>query len=381
MTVSEPGKNSAEEANSTPANAHDSGRCKALNTRFMLAGWEVDPALNKLNHPEAGQRHLEPRLMKLLCYLAANQGEVLSRDELVAELWPHVIVNENSLTRAVSELRKHLTTASTQAGKLIQTVPKRGYLLSQPVTRLPAAKASSVRGTAQADPGLLPESGLGFGTTAWQFLQRPLASASTAAALTICLTLATGFDSSDSAPVTSPMLTQLQDEVVGLESPLYGAEISLSSAWATAESAVGSIEKPAIAADGERFAFIKHDITGSAIYLGELDSDSDPVAVYMETCKISNLTWSPLGDALLFVREPGMTTAALFSTHEKGLDPKRELLSLDLQTLEVSRLVEDGNAESEEEAPISSLTYQQPVTPVVTPEKAPAAPTLALEPV
>ena len=380
MTVSAPGETSAKATNSIPESRPDSGRHKALSKRFALAGWEVNPPLNRLLHPEIGERHLEPRLMKLLCYLAANQGEVLSRDELVAELWPHVIVNENSLTRAVSELRKHLLTETTQPGNLIQTVPKRGYLLSQPVTPLASTSpATAAAVQVREDDACQSQAaiGPGFSSIAWQFLQRPLASASTAAALTICLTLAVGYDYSRTEPAASPMLSKLQDEVVGLESPLYGAEISLSSAWATAENTVGSIEKPAIAADGERFAFIKHDISGSAIYLGELNSADQPMPVYMETCKISNLTWSPLGDALLFVREPSMTTTALFSTPDKAMESQRELLSLDLKTLEISRLIEDGSTETEEDAPVSSLTYQQPVTL----EKPATAPALPLEPV
>lgn len=345
MTVLASGKASAEQ-----------GREAALAKPFVLAGWTVRPALNRLQHNEVGERHLEPRLMKLLCYLAANQGEVLSRDELVAELWPQVIVNENSLTRAISELRKHLETPSGQARKLIQTVPKRGYLLSEPA-RIPAPTPSQQASVSYDTPSThRTSSEPGAGT--WHLLQHPLVAAATAATLSLCLTLVTSFDFGRTGPSNSPVLATLQDEVVGLETPLYGAEVSLSAAWASAETAVGSIDKPAIAADGQRFAFIKHDINGSAIYLGELDSNEDPVSIYIGAYKISNLTWSPLGDALLFVREPSMTTAALFDTHNEGPESQRELLSLDLQTLEISKLIEDSSEQEEDEAPVSSLTYQ-----------------------
>ena len=80
----------------------------ALSAPFSVGDWQVWPELNRLQHRrETRQRQLEPRLINLLCYLAANSERVLSREQLVNELWPRVTVNENSLTRAVSELRKH----------------------------------------------------------------------------------------------------------------------------------------------------------------------------------------------------------------------------------------------------------------------------------
>ncbi len=325
---------------------------------FRLAGWLVEPALNRISHAQAGERHLEPRLMKLLCYLAANQGEVLAREELVAELWPHVIVNENSLTRAVSELRKHLTHEQLDTRDLIQTVPKRGYLLTGRVVQAqPLTQTESVT----ADPVVVTDSATESGTAArlsnkpWSLLQQPLAAASSAAALSICLTLAIGFDISRSETADTPLLSLWQDELIPSDEPLYGAEISLSAAWSETLPA-GTIEKPAVAADGERFAFIKHDLMGSAIYLGELNSEESPMLVFQGPCEISNLTWSPLGDALLFAREPMLTPAALFNAHANG-QTTRELFSLNLSTLELSKLVEDTASDAEQETPAASLTY------------------------
>ena len=350
----------------TKQQGNSDARHSARAKPFQLQGWVVEPALNKLHNTQAGTRHLEPRLMKLLCYLAANQGEVLSRDELVSELWPHVIVNENSLTRAVSELRKHLAHASVNSRDLIQTVPKRGYMLSQPISELAAVTVSKSgqrpeqkadHASEQPSPSA---SSLGAAARpvafARQFLRQPIAAASTAAALSICLTLVIGFDFNSRETLDDALLANLQDEIISNDKPLYGAEISLSSAWSDTIPA-GTIEKPALATDGERFAFIKHDIAGSAIYLGELKSEDDPVVVFQGPCKISNLTWSPLGDALLFAREPKLTPAALFNTHVAG-QLQRELFSLNLKTLDVSRLVEDETPSASEETPTSSLTYQ-----------------------
>ena len=108
---------------------------KPLQHAFTLGSWRVNPELNQLtqiNNP-CVQRTMEPRLMHLLCFLAANPTRVLTRDQLSCELWPRVIVNENSLTRAVSELRKKLALPDRAGTAYLQTIPKRGYRLTCPL--------------------------------------------------------------------------------------------------------------------------------------------------------------------------------------------------------------------------------------------------------
>jgi DNA-binding winged helix-turn-helix (wHTH) protein/Tfp pilus assembly protein PilF len=51
---------------------------------------------------------LQPRVFDLLCYLIRNRDRVVSKDELLAALWPGVIVTEGSLQRAISLARSAL---------------------------------------------------------------------------------------------------------------------------------------------------------------------------------------------------------------------------------------------------------------------------------
>jgi DNA-binding winged helix-turn-helix (wHTH) protein len=111
-------------------NTTDDSVMTMRKTPFLLERWRVEPDTRQLQHLDSGEiRSLEPRLMRLLTLLAATPGQVLRREALIEELWPRVIVNENSLTRAVSELRRKLETDSTCA-TLIDTIPKTGYRLS-----------------------------------------------------------------------------------------------------------------------------------------------------------------------------------------------------------------------------------------------------------
>ena len=75
---------------------------------------------------------LRPKAFALLTHLATNAGQVVSKSDLIAAVWPGVFVTEDSLTQAVRELRKALADDSQ---RIIRTVARRGYLLSPPDTQ------------------------------------------------------------------------------------------------------------------------------------------------------------------------------------------------------------------------------------------------------
>jgi TolB-like protein/tetratricopeptide (TPR) repeat protein len=66
--------------------------------------------------------------MDVLVYLAANPGRVVSKDELLQEVWRGVFVEEGALSQAIHSLRKALRDDARQP-LYIQTIPKRGYCL------------------------------------------------------------------------------------------------------------------------------------------------------------------------------------------------------------------------------------------------------------
>ena len=67
---------------------------------------------------------LRPKTLAFLQHLVANPGRVVSKDELLAAIWPDVVVTEDSLVQCVGELRRAL---DDQGQSLIRTLPKRGY--------------------------------------------------------------------------------------------------------------------------------------------------------------------------------------------------------------------------------------------------------------
>jgi DNA-binding winged helix-turn-helix (wHTH) protein/Tfp pilus assembly protein PilF len=94
---------------------------------LVLAGWRVLGSQNRLvKGTEAIQ--LEPKALDVLVALAAARGATRSRDDLLAEIWPKVIVNDDSLHQAVSRLRRALA-PHPELKDAVLTVPRRGYRL------------------------------------------------------------------------------------------------------------------------------------------------------------------------------------------------------------------------------------------------------------
>ena len=85
---------------------------------------------------------LRPKSFALLRLLAENPSRLLDRDTIMAAVWPDVIVSDESIAQCVRDIRKAL---GDEAGRLLRTVPKRGYLFAaevsspEPVTAAPRA--------------------------------------------------------------------------------------------------------------------------------------------------------------------------------------------------------------------------------------------------
>jgi len=75
---------------------------------------------------------LEPRVLELLVHLLRYRDRVVTKDELLEEVWEGRFVTESVLTRAVAEARKALGAATW-----IKTVYGRGYVFAGEVQELP----------------------------------------------------------------------------------------------------------------------------------------------------------------------------------------------------------------------------------------------------
>lgn len=74
---------------------------------------------------------LPPKVFDTLVVLIENSGHVLSKEELMQQVWQDSFVEENNLAQNISVLRKVL--GENNELKFIETVPKRGYRFVSPV--------------------------------------------------------------------------------------------------------------------------------------------------------------------------------------------------------------------------------------------------------
>lgn len=121
------------------------------------ARWQIGPAggieldeltleLRRGGQPVA----IEPKPLELLMLLVRQPDAVVTKDELLDQVWAGRVVSESVLTKCVAKLRDALGDSEQT---LIKTVHGFGYRLMAPVLRLGAARAPAATSTAWLSAG------------------------------------------------------------------------------------------------------------------------------------------------------------------------------------------------------------------------------------
>ncbi len=96
-------------------------------------------------------RKLEPRAAKMLQYLHKHRGRVISRDELLQQVWSKTVLTDHAISVVVASLRQALDDSAVQP-KYLSTIRKRGYCLLE---ETPEQKSSEHKfGTATWHPAI-----------------------------------------------------------------------------------------------------------------------------------------------------------------------------------------------------------------------------------
>lgn len=75
---------------------------------------------------------LRPRSFALLRLMTESPGRLLTREALLASLWPNLSVTDDSLTQCIHDVRRAIGDAGAQ---MLRTAPRRGYVLAVEVRR------------------------------------------------------------------------------------------------------------------------------------------------------------------------------------------------------------------------------------------------------
>jgi DNA-binding winged helix-turn-helix (wHTH) protein/TolB-like protein len=141
-----------------------------LRQGFRLGDWEVLPLRGVLRKGEHEEKP-EPRVFGVLIALAKRDGDLVTRDELVDELWDGRPTSDEPINRCLSQLRGHLGDKS-RPHQYVETLTRRGYRLMQPVQLLePTGSQAPSAAETSADSSVVPwkpvATGLAVAAVAW----------------------------------------------------------------------------------------------------------------------------------------------------------------------------------------------------------------------
>lgn len=110
-----------------------------LTKGFQIGDWQVFPARGILRCGER-EESPEPKVFEVLMALAVRDGDVVTKEDLVDEVWDGYPVGDDSITRCVAQLRKHL---GKQGKSYVKTLTRRGYRLDVPVSLTDVAPSTA----------------------------------------------------------------------------------------------------------------------------------------------------------------------------------------------------------------------------------------------
>ena len=244
---------------------------ETLREDFSVGAWLVRPSLNRIVHQE-DEIQVEPRIMHVLLCLAEQQGDVVSREALLEAVWPGVVVTEDPLNRAISELRKYFSD-DPKNPQYIETIRKVGYRLIAPVNTPPEHLPPPVTNDEAANsiPTERPAAPLSASFPAW-------------------------FVTAMIALIAVPFL------VIG-QSWMDTPEAPVASRPTPFTSMPGLEFDPTFSPDGSRIAFIWDGETGDNfdIYVRLLNASS-MVRLTTSPARDEHPAWSPDGQFIAYVQ-------------------------------------------------------------------------------
>ena len=120
---------------------------------LRIGDWRVDPQLGQLTRGDRIER-LDARTLRLLLHLANRAGETVSMEELLDNVWSGVVVTQDSVYQAVTQLRR-LLGDDARDPRYIVTVPRLGYRMIASVSPW-SAETLEPSPAAETRPGSRP---------------------------------------------------------------------------------------------------------------------------------------------------------------------------------------------------------------------------------
>jgi DNA-binding winged helix-turn-helix (wHTH) protein/predicted Zn-dependent protease len=103
---------------------------------YEFGEFRLDVGERKLERVDGGQSgHLHEKAFQTLCILVRNGGRLVTKKELLDQVWPDSFVEENNLDKCIHAIRQALD-ERREGEKYIETVRKHGYRFVRDVKRI-----------------------------------------------------------------------------------------------------------------------------------------------------------------------------------------------------------------------------------------------------
>jgi Tol biopolymer transport system component/DNA-binding winged helix-turn-helix (wHTH) protein len=227
--------------------------------------------------------HLARKSVETLLALIESSGQVVTKEDLMATVWPDRIVDEANLAQNIAVIRKAIGAAHGEPGQ-IETFPGRGYRILGPITLLQEAGKVALESSGEAQ--------------APAPARRPILVLGALGGLIVLLGVGAVLLLRPGAPASLGELHRIP------VTRLAGKQF-----------------QPAVTADGATVAFVweQEDAETAGIWI-QAAGENSPRRISIEEARHSSPAWSPDGRRLAYLRFKGSEGSIVVAT----LEPRRE---------------------------------------------------------
>ena len=122
----------------------------AEHCRFEFDQFVLDPLVGQLLR-DGREVPLRPQSLEVLRVLVVNAGQLVTKEQLFAAVWPKTVVTDDALVQCVRDIRVAL---HDEQQRMVRTVPRRGYIFTSTVAPQVGARSAEA-----AAPLAQPETG------------------------------------------------------------------------------------------------------------------------------------------------------------------------------------------------------------------------------
>lgn len=278
---------------------------------YRVGEWLIQPTLNRITGPDHSTR-LGAKALEILRHLADHEGRVVSREVLLETIWHDTVVSEDSLNRAISDLRRAFQDDPVQP-RIIETIRHRGYRLIAPVLPVenepdttvqpPRATIHSIRKQRALILGIATLLSLGvLGLLGLNLLRPPASAPAIPQAVPVTTYPGAEFDvviSPDGEQIAFVALPQLNVQSAELHVKPIGVETPLQLT-----DNIGIEMSPAWSPDGKALAFLRGTRDGCALYMMPVSGGDERKLTDCKEFLVTGVSWSPDGQHIAFSDRP-----------------------------------------------------------------------------